>query len=130
MPDEVLLKSSTLTKDEFEVIKKHPQTAKELLQNIPYLQNALEIPNSHHERWDGSGYPDGLAGEAIPMPARIFAVIDVWDALRSKRPYKEAWSDEEAIKHLKEQAGTLFDPNVVRAFEELLVEEPNLVKAV
>ena len=125
VPDEVLLKPGRLTKEEFDIIKEHPTTARTLLGNIPYLQSALAIPYGHHERWDGSGYPRGLKGEDIPLPARIFAVIDVWDALRSERPYKKAWSDEETIAYLKENIGSHFDPNVVYAFEELLEEERN-----
>ena len=125
VPDEVLLKPGRLTKEEFDIIKEHPTTARTLLGNIPYLQSALAIPYGHHERWDGSGYPRGLKGEDIPLPARIFAVIDVWDALHSERPYKKAWSDEETIAYLKENIGSHFDPNVVYAFEELLEEERN-----
>ena len=125
VPDAILLKPGKLTSEEFDIIKEHPGTARALLANIPYLQSALAISYAHHERWDGSGYPRGLKGEDIPLPARIFAVIDVWDALRSERPYKKAWSDEEAITYLKENVGTHFDPNVVYAFEELLEEKQN-----
>ena len=123
VPDAILLKRGRLSTEEFDIIKKHPETAYTLLENIPYLQNAMEIPHSHHERWDGSGYPRGLKGEDIPLAARIFSVVDVWDALRVERPYKKAWSAESAVAYLEENAGTLFDPNVVSAFVTLLEEE-------
>ena len=128
VPDAILLKPGKLTEEEFRIIKEHPNTARRLLENIPYLQSALIIPYGHHERWDGSGYPRGLTGEDIPLSARIFAVIDVWDALRSERPYKKAWTDEEAVSYLNKNAGTLFDPNVVRAFVKLLEEKYNPAK--
>ena len=86
---------------------------------IPYLRPALDIPYCHHEKWDGTGYPRGLQGEQIPFPARIFAVIDVWDALRSDRPYRKAKPIEEVYPYLQEQAGKHFDPNVVAAFMDL-----------
>lgn len=123
VPDAILLKRGKLSTEEFDIIKKHPETAYILLENIPYLQNAMKIPHAHHERWDGSGYPYGLKGEDIPLAARIFSVVDVWDALRSERPYKKDWSAQSTITYLEENAGTLFDPNVVHAFLALLEEE-------
>jgi len=120
IPDAILLKPGKLNDEEFQIIKKHPETAKSLLENIPYLEPALVIPQFHHERWDGSGYPYGLKGKDIPLPGRIFAVIDVWDALLSKRPYKKAWSKEEALNHLREKSGILFDPEIVDAFSEIV----------
>jgi HD-GYP domain-containing protein (c-di-GMP phosphodiesterase class II) len=89
------------------------------LKGIHFLEPALDIPLYHHERWDGSGYPEGLKETDIPLPARIFAVVDVWDALRSDRPYREAWSDGKALQYIKDQAGTLFDPKVVWKFLEI-----------
>jgi HD-GYP domain-containing protein (c-di-GMP phosphodiesterase class II) len=101
-------------------MKTHPKLAYEMLSEINYLKPALEIPYSHHERWDGSGYPQGLAGEEIPLEARIFAVVDVWDALQSDRPYRNAWSEEKTIQYLKDQAGKEFDPNIVAEFLDLI----------
>jgi len=91
-----------------------------LLKDIPFLSDALEIPYYHHERWDGSGYPQGLRGESIPLSARIFAVVDVWDALTSDRPYRPAWSREETIKYLVENREKQFDPHVVDVFLDML----------
>ena len=103
-------------------MKKHPTYAWELLSPIKYLRPALDIPYCHHERWNGRGYPRGLKGEEIPLSARIFAVVDVWDALISDRPYRPAWSREKALEYIKEQAGHHFDPQVVEKFLELLGE--------
>jgi len=125
IPDSILLKKGELTEDEWKVVKKHPLHAKNLLENIPYLKLALTIPYSHHERWDGSGYPNGLAGENIPFAARIFAVVDVWDALTSDRPYRDAWSEDKTIAYLQEESGQLFDPQIVAKFLRLLAEEKN-----
>lgn len=116
IPDGILLKPGSLNDEEWSVMKLHPSYAYEWLSPIPFLKPALEIPYSHHERWDGSGYPRKLVGEEIPMAARIFAVIDVWDALTSDRPYRRAWSSEQTIEYLKENSGVLFDPKVVDAF--------------
>jgi HD-GYP domain-containing protein (c-di-GMP phosphodiesterase class II) len=101
-------------------MRKHPVYAYDMISPITYLRPALDIPYCHHERWDGSGYPCGLKGEEIPLPARIFAVVDVWDALISPRPYRPAWEPEVAARFLKENAGVLFDPHVYRAFEGLM----------
>ena len=120
IPDAILLKNGSLTDEEWKVVKMHPVNAKKLLENIPYLKPALDIPFRHHERWDGSGYPDGLSKEEIPFVARIFAVVDVWDALISDRPYRKAWSKEKTLAYLQEQSGKQFDPQVVKAFLELL----------
>lgn len=116
VPDKILHKTGKLTEEEWEEIKKHPLIARELLLPIQPLQPALPIPWAHHEKWDGSGYPRGLGGEKIPLPARIFAVVDVWDALRSDRPYREAWTDQQALNYIREQAGKHFDSRVVDAF--------------
>ncbi|MDI6772223.1 MAG: GAF domain-containing protein [bacterium] len=122
VPDAILLKPGPLTDDEWEVMRRHPTLAREMLAPIPFLRPALDIPYCHHERWDGTGYPEGLAGEHIPTTARIFAVADVWDALRSDRPYRRAWSEEEALAYIREQAGKHFDPEVARRFLDLSAE--------
>lgn len=120
VPDAILLKANQLSDAEWEVMRKHPQYAYEMLSPIEYLRPALDIPYCHHEKWDGTGYPRGLKGEEIPLAARIFAVVDVWDALTSDRPYRPAWSHEEAMKYIKEQSGKHFDPNVVEKFIEMM----------
>ena len=116
VPDGILLKPGPLTDEEWVVMKKHPGLAFELLKPIGYLQLALDIPYCHHEKWDGTGYPRGLKGEQIPLAARIFAVVDVWDALTSDRVYRLAWSKEKARQHIQDAAGTHFDPRVVETF--------------
>ena len=122
VPDAILLKPGKLTEEEWAVMKLHPVYAYEWLKNIPYLKGAIVVPRYHHERWDGSGYPEGLRGEAIPLLARIFAVADVYDALTSDRPYRKAWPREQALRHLEENAGVLFDPRVVDIFLEQVAE--------
>ncbi len=122
IPDSVLLKPTELTKREWEIMKQHPIYAYQLLIGIPYLRPAMDIPYLHHERWDGSGYPLGLKGEAIPLAARIFAVVDVWDALISDRPYRRAWPCQMVLDYLRLQAGKTLDPQVVEAFLQLLQE--------
>ncbi len=101
-------------------MRQHPLYAREMLQGIRILENALEIPLYHHEHWDGSGYPFGLKGEAIPLSARIFAVADVWDALTSERPYRSAWTREVARQYIGKRAGKQFDPQVVEVFLAML----------
>jgi PAS domain S-box-containing protein len=123
IPDSILEKKGPLTTDEFEVIKAHPLLARDVLERIPFLQVALDIPLYHHEKWDGSGYPFGLHGEEIPLPARIFAVIDVWDALSHDRVYRLAWPDWRVIAYLREQAGKHFDPNIIDEFLRLIEKE-------
>ena len=98
----------------------HPQYAFEMLSLIPFLQPALEIPYCHHEWWNGKGYPRGLKGEEIPLSARIFSVVDVWDALTSDRPYRTAWSKEKTLQYIKQGSGAQFDPQVVQAFLKLI----------
>lgn len=120
VPDQILLKAEALTDDERGVLKLHPTLAYQMLSPIAYLRPALDIPYCHHERWDGSGYPRGLKGDQIPLPARIFAVVDVWDALISEKPYRAAWPPEKAREHLKAMAGIEFDPQVVEAFLHLV----------
>ncbi len=116
VPDGILLKPDSLSEAEWALMRKHPVYAYEMLAPIAYLQPALDIPYCHHEKWDGTGYPRGLKGEQIPLVARIFAVADVFDALRSDRPYRKAWPEAEVIAHIRAQAGKHFDPRVVDAF--------------
>jgi response regulator RpfG family c-di-GMP phosphodiesterase len=100
-------------------MRKHPTFAHELLSPVRYLRLALDIPYCHHEKWDGTGYPRGLKGDRIPLVARIFAVVDVWDALRSDRPYRAAWPDEKVRDHIRLSSGTHFDPRVVDVFMQI-----------
>jgi putative two-component system response regulator len=123
IPDAILLKPGKLDPEEWEIMKRHPIYGRDLLAPIEFLQGALEIPFCHHERWDGSGYPQGLIGEAIPLAARIFAVVDVWDAITSDRPYHKAAPPEEAMAYLRSETGRHFDPMVVAAFEAMMAEE-------
>ncbi len=116
IPDAVLLKPDKLTEEEWQIVRKHPQYAHDILVNIPYLRPAIDIPYCHHEKWDGSGYPRGLKAEQIPFAARIFAVVDVFDALTSHRPYRAPLPKEQALEYIREQAGKHFDPQVVDAF--------------
>ncbi len=120
IPDNILHKPGPLNEEEWVVMRQHPVYAYDMLKSIDYLIPALTIPHYHHERWDGSGYPDGLKGENIPLEARIFAVVDAWDALTSDRPYRKAWSKEETQIYLHEQAGKDFDPEVVKTFLRIL----------
>ncbi|WP_245544461.1 HD domain-containing phosphohydrolase [Oceanithermus profundus] len=120
IPDAILLKPGPLTPEEWAVMKRHPLHAYEWLRDIPFLRRALKVPLYHHERWDGSGYPHGLAGEAIPFLARIFTVADVFDALTSDRPYRPAWPLEKALDYVRKETGRQFDPQVVEAFLRLL----------
>jgi len=116
VPDAILNKPGPLTEDEWAIMRQHPVNARDFLSHIEYLADAVDIPYSHHEWWDGSGYPQGLVGEQIPLGARVFAVVDVYDALTSDRPYRKAWTPGDAKAHLREQSGTHFDPRVVEAF--------------
>jgi putative nucleotidyltransferase with HDIG domain len=120
VPDRILLKPDKLTDDEWVIMREHPVYAYNLLSQIDFLRPALSIPHHHHEKWDGSGYPDGLKGKQIPLAARIFAIVDVFDALTSDRPYRPAWSKERAIDYIREQSGSQFDPKVVEAFMKLI----------
>jgi PAS domain S-box-containing protein/putative nucleotidyltransferase with HDIG domain len=116
VPDGILLKPGPLTDEEWVAMKKHPTFAYEMLSPIRYLRLALDIPYCHHEKWNGTGYPRGLKGAQIPLTARIFAVVDVWDALRSERPYRAAWTKEKVHEHILALSGTDFDPRVVDVF--------------
>lgn len=122
IPDRVLLKPGKLDAEEWNVMKKHAEYGAEIIGEhpSPLLQLAKEVAITHHEKWDGSGYPNGLKGEEIPLAARIVAIADVFDALTSERPYKKAWSEEDAIGLLKNEAGSHFDPQLVPAFIECL----------
>ncbi|NUM47085.1 MAG: PAS domain S-box protein, partial [Anaerolineales bacterium] len=120
IPDEILHKPSKLTAEEWEIMQKHPTYAYEMLSPIAYLRPALEIPYCHHEKWDGTGYPRGLKGNDIPLAARIFSVADVWDALRSDRPYRKAWTSEKVRNYIQDHSGDYFDPKVVEAFLQII----------
>ena len=120
--DSILLKPGKLTDDEFKLMQKHTTYAYELLYPIKYLLPSIDIPYCHHEKWDGTGYPRGLKGELIPLPARLFAVVDVWDALKSDRPYRKGWPEDKAIEHISSLSGTHLDPKVVQLFIKLIVD--------
>ena len=119
IPDSILLKPGPLTPTEWTVMRQHPQVAFELLFPITFLRPALDIPYCHHEKWDGSGYPRGLKGPEISLPARMFAIVDVWDALRFDRPYRLAWPEPRVLAYIREQSGRHFDPLLVAAFLKL-----------
>jgi len=127
IPDEILNKPGALTLEEREIIKKHPKYAFEMLKDIEYLQPAISIPYSHHENWDGTGYPQGIQGEEIPLSARIFSVVDNWDALTSDRPYRAAWPKDRTIDYLKEQSGKKFDPRVVDVFINEIINNTGIL---
>ena len=120
IPDAVLHKPAKLTDEEWVLMRQHPQLAYDMLHPIDYLHPALDIPYCHHEKWDGSGYPRGLKGEQIPLVARLFAIVDVWDALTSDRPYRPAWQKEETLKYIKEQSDKHFDPRAVDLFFQIV----------
>jgi putative nucleotidyltransferase with HDIG domain len=120
IPDTILLKQGPLSNEDYEIMRRHPAHAYKMLSPISFLRQALNIPYCHHEKWDGTGYPHGLKGDQIPLEARIFAVVDVWDALMSNRPYRPAWNREDALKYIYEQSGRHFDPTVAEAFLKIL----------
>ncbi len=126
IPDSVLLKSGPLTDEEWKIMRMHPIYAYNMLSRIDFLKKAIDIPYSHHERWNGSGYPQGLSGIDIPLAARIFAVVDIWDALGSDRPYRNAWPKEKVIAYIKEISGSQLDPEVVEVFIQLINSNGNL----
>ncbi|WKZ40279.1 MAG: response regulator [Anaerolineales bacterium] len=123
VPDAILHKASSLSDDEWKIMRQHPQFAYDMLYPIEYLRPALDIPFCHHEKWDGTGYPRGLKGRDIPLSARIFAVVDVWDAVTSDRPYRPAWDKKKAMDHINAQSGIHFDPKVVVEFNEMMKDE-------
>ncbi|GLQ97601.1 HD-GYP domain-containing protein [Dyella mobilis] len=122
LPDHILIKPGKLDDDETRLMRTHPRIGYDMLQQIEFLRGASDIPFSHHERWDGTGYPQGLAGEAIPLAARIFSVVDVWDALSFPRVYKPAWPEEEVLAYLRNAAGSQLDPTLVRTFMDHYAE--------
>lgn len=124
VPDAILFKKENLSFDEMEIMKMHTTFAYQMLAPIHYLKAALDIPYCHHEKWDGTGYPRGLQGEQIPLPARIFAVADVYDALTSDRPYRDKWKKTETLIYIRAQAGNYFDPHVVDMFMQMIEEHP------
>ncbi|MBI4928626.1 MAG: HD-GYP domain-containing protein, partial [Anaerolineae bacterium] len=124
IPDNILLKPGPLDEDEWRIMRQHPLLAYNWLKDIHHLEKAIDVPYAHHERWNGSGYPRGLKGTEIPLSARIFAVVDVFDALISRRPYRMALPVYEAINFLRQNSGVLFDPEVVDLFLQMM-EEPN-----
>lgn len=123
VPDRILLKPGPLTPEEWQIMRRHPEYAYEMLAPIEYLHSALDIPYCHHEKWDGTGYPRGLAGEQIPLAARVFTVVDVWDALLSDRPYHDPWPEDQVRAYLCEQSGIYFDPQIVKVFLDMLARE-------
>ena len=119
--DNILLKEGPLTDQEWKIMKMHPGFAYEMLLPIKHLDKAIDIPYCHHEKWDGTGYPRGLKGEQIPLNARIFAIVDVWDALTNDRPYRKAWTSEQAYEHIKSEEGKHFDPKVIKKFLDQII---------
>ena len=128
LPDSLLQKTESLSEDDWKAIRSHTGRAFEAFRGVPALERALEVPLRHHERYNGSGYPGGLKGEEIPLAARIFSVVDVWDSLLSDRTYRRSWTPEKAMDHLQKGSGVQFDPDVVNAFASLLQEDPYLYK--
>lgn len=120
VPEDTLLKPGPLSEEEWSIVREHTNFAAEMVLSLPYLKSALDIPHSHHERWDGNGYPQGLAGESIPLAARIFSVVDVYIALISSRPYRPAWTPIEAMEYIRQQSGKQFDPIIVKVFMQLM----------
>lgn len=116
VPDTILLKPGRLSRDEWDIMRKYPDYAYDLIYPIEYLRPSLPIPYSHHEKWDGTGYPQGLVGTQIPLPARLFAIVDVWETLTSNRVYRDAWPQDRVMEYIRQQSGTHFDPEVVELF--------------
>ena len=120
IPDEILLKPGALNDAERRLMQQHPVFAKQMLSRVSFLQPSIDVAYCHHERWDGLGYPQGLKGEAIPLTARLFAVVDQWDALASDRPYRKAWTKEEMVVYFQENAGKIYDPQIVKVFLSII----------
>ncbi|MBN2085946.1 MAG: GAF domain-containing protein [Anaerolineales bacterium] len=120
IPDRILWKPEALTEEEWELMRQHPKLGEQVLAPIEFLRSAMDIPKFHHERWDGGGYPYGLAGSDIPLPARIFSVVDVWDSLQARRPFRAPWNAADTTKYLQQASGRQFDPEVVRTFMQIL----------
>jgi HD-GYP domain-containing protein (c-di-GMP phosphodiesterase class II) len=127
VPDSILQKPGPLSESEWNIMKMHPLTARNWLSTVNYLKPAIDIPYCHHEHWDGNGYVQRLAGEDIPFWARIFTVVDVWDAMCSDRPYREAIPEKQTLHYIREESGKIFDPRVVEAFLDLRAQEPDLM---
>jgi len=123
IPDSILLKPGPLTPEEWQTMRQHPVIAYRLLSPITHLRLALDVPYCHHEKWEGTGYPRGLKGEEIPFVARLFAVVDVWDALSSDRPYRPAWAKDKVLEYVRSEAGKHFDPQVVDTFLKVAMDE-------
>ena len=123
IPDSILQKPGRLTEEEWAIMRTHPVKSRELLENIPFLKAALDIPYCHHENWDGSGYPQGLKGEQIPLSARIFALIDQWEALTTDRVYRKAWPYEQVIRHIQDGRDKIYDPRIANTFLKLIKTE-------
>jgi PAS domain S-box-containing protein len=123
IPDAILLKPTELDESEWGLIRQHPQAGVNLLSPVHFLRDAMDIPLCHHENWDGSGYPRQLKGEQIPLTARIFTIVDVWDSLQSVRPYREAWPEEQVMEYLRQKSGVQFDPKIVGSFLHMLSEK-------
>lgn len=116
IPDAILIKPGKLDEAEMAHMRKHPEIGRQLMDQVDFLRKAIDIPYAHHERWDGAGYPRGLRGEEIPLAARIFSIVDVWDALSFPRVYKPAWPEPEVLAYLREVAGSQLDPHLVKLF--------------
>jgi len=122
VPDHILKKTGPLTESEWDEMRTHPQLAYDLLSPITYLHSALDIPYCHHEHWDGSGYPRSLKGEQIPLSARIFSVVDIWDALLSDRPYRKAWPRKKVLEYIREVSGSILDPKIADTFLMMIAD--------
>ena len=116
IPDAILIKPGKLDEEEMAQMRRHPQIGRDLMLQVDFLRHATDIPYAHHERWDGGGYPRGLRGEEIPLAARIFSIVDVWDALSFPRVYKPAWAEQDVLAYLRQAAGSQLDPHLVRLF--------------
>jgi hypothetical protein len=123
--DSILQKPDNLTEEETQTMQQHPRFAYGLMYPITYLRDALDIPCNHHEKWDGTGYPQGIAGEQIPLSARIFAIVDVYDALLYDRPHRKGWEKEKVMEHIREQSGKHFDPQIVEVFLKEIAKDEN-----
>jgi len=117
IPDQVLTKPGRLNEEEMALIRQHPKIAADILQRVHFLRPSMDIPLYHHEHWNGQGYPYNLSGQRIPVAARLFAIVDTWDALSHDRVYKQAWSEQRVLEYLSEQSGTQFDPEMVEVFQ-------------
>ena len=122
--DTILHKPGPLSKEEWVVMRRHPDIGAKIVEGIPFLEDTIPLIRHHQERWDGSGYPAGLRGEEIPILARMFSIVDTFDALTSKRPYRQKISTQEAVEYIREQAGVIFDPHIVEVFDRLITEDP------